>query len=131
MLPGATGQPRLVEGLFLSVEGSLAFDQEVRHLSIGDLHPNTPQQLSYLWPAHLRPKVQHQRQALDPRAELPAIALPQGRHGGRVLRRPVKFQLPDQHSVGAEEHIMHTHTFVAIEDRITWPLSEPAGDPYI
>jgi hypothetical protein len=39
MLPRTAGQPRLVEGLCLSVEGSLAFDQEVRHLSIGDLPP--------------------------------------------------------------------------------------------
>ena len=33
MLPGATGQPRLVEGVFLRVEEGLIFDQEVRLLS--------------------------------------------------------------------------------------------------
>src|SRR5712691_10482387 len=85
MLPRTASQPRLVEGRFLSVEGSLAFAQEVRHLSIGDLHPNTPQQLSDLRLAPLRPEVQHPCQACDPRAALPALALRQGGQGGRVL----------------------------------------------
>ena len=84
MLPRTARQPRLVEGLFLSVEGSLAFDQEVRHLSSGDLHPTTPQQLSDLRLAHLRPEGQHPCQACDPRAALPARALRQGGQGGRV-----------------------------------------------
>ena len=55
MLPGATGQPRLVEGLFLGVEGGLVFDQEVRHLPVGDPHPHTAQQLGHLRLAHLGP----------------------------------------------------------------------------
>ena len=41
MLLRTAGQPRLVEGRFLRVEGSLAFDQEVRHLPVRDVdsHP--------------------------------------------------------------------------------------------
>jgi len=78
MLPGATGQPRLVEGVFLLVEEGLIFDQEVRHLAVRDPHPHTAQQLGHLRLAHLRPEVQRQPQTLDPRAELPAVALRQG-----------------------------------------------------
>ena len=118
MLPGATGQPRLVEGVFLGVEGGVVFDQEVRHLPIRDVAPHTAQQFGHLRLAHLRPIIEHQRQALDPRAALATVARWQGRHGGRVLRRGVKFLLPEQHIIGAEDHILHHHIFVALDHRI-------------
>ena len=118
MVPGTTRQPRLVEGRFLDVESGLVFDQEVRHLSVGDPDPHTPQQLGHLRLAHLRPIIEHQRQALEPRAKLAPVARRQGRHVGHVLRRGVKFLLPEPHMVGAEEHILHHHVCVALEHRI-------------
>src|SRR6266446_870337 len=87
MLPGATGKPRLVESVLLLVEDRLVFDQEVRHLPVRNLDAHTPQQLGHLCLAHLGPEVEHQRQPLDPRTKLAAVAWRQGRQGGLVLRR--------------------------------------------
>ena len=67
-----------------------------------------------------KPQVQHQRQALDPRAALPALALRQGRQIGHVLRRRGKLLLMEQHIVGTEEDILHHHVFVPLALGIRW-----------
>ena len=104
--------------MLLLVEGHLVFDQEVRHLPVRDLAAHTPQQLGHLRLAHLCPKVEPQRQALEPRTTLAAVAWRQGRQGGLMLRRRVPFLFMKQDIVGAEEHVLHHHVLVPLEHGI-------------
>ena len=75
MLPRATGEPRVVEGVFFLMEGCLVFDQEVGHLPVLNLHAHTPQQLGHLRLAHPGPEGKHQGETLDPRPKLAVVAL--------------------------------------------------------
>ena len=115
MLPRTTGQPRLVERRFLSVEDGMVFDQEFDAWPSEICTPTLRNSSATFGSLIRAPIVEHQRQALDPQAELFVVALGQRRQIRLMLRRGVKLLFMEQDIVGTEDDVLHHHVLVPLE----------------